>query len=386
MADEQGLERTYPATPRRLEQARERGQVARSRELSTAAIALAAAMTLSTLGPALFGRCAEILRAGLTLDRAAAFDGERMTHALSTLAEGSLWAILPVLALTLVATIAAPLLLSGWVFSTKAVFPDFQRLDPLRGISNLVSKHSLVELVKALAKCALLAGLGAWSIAHAFDDLTTLAVQDVGGATMRLGGLVGTGFFALVGGLALIAAFDVPYAIWRHRDALKMTRDDLREELRESEGDPQIKARVRSLQRASARKRMMAAVPTATVVVTNPTHYAVALRYDETMRAPRVVAKGMDRVAQRIRELATEAGVPLLEAPAVARALHRHADLDAEIPQALYATVAQVLAYVYQVRAWHAQGGRAPVPPTDLPVPDGMDPAAAGDAASGATP
>ena len=378
MADEQDLERTYPATPRRLEQARERGQVARSRELSTAAIAFAAAITLSTLGPALFSRCAEILRSGLTLDRAAAFDGERMTRALSTLAEGSLWAILPVLALTLAATLAAPLLLSGWIFSGKALLPDFQRLDPLRGLGNLVSKHSLVELVKALAKCALLAALGTWSIAHAFDDLTTLSVQDVGGATMRLGGLVGTGFFALVGGLALIAGFDVPYAIWRHRDALKMTREELRQELREAEGDPQLKARVRSLQRAAARKRMMAAVPTATVVVTNPTHYAVALRYDETMRAPRVVAKGMDRVAARIRELASEAGVPLLEAPAVARALHRHADLDAEIPQGLYAAVAQVLAYVYQVRAWRAQGGRAPEPPTNLPVPDGLDPAAAG--------
>jgi flagellar biosynthetic protein FlhB len=377
MADEQDLERTYPATPRRLEQARERGQVARSRELSTAAIAFAAAMALSTLGPALFGRCAELMRTGLTLDRAAAFDADRMSRALSTLAQGSLWAILPILALTLAATLAAPMLLSGWVFSGKAVSPDFQRLDPLRGLSNLLSKHALVELVKAIAKCALLAALGAWSIANAFDDLTTLAVQDVAGATIRLGSLVGTGFFALVGGLALIAAFDAPYAIWRHRDALKMTREEIREEMREAEGDPQLKARVRSLQRAAARKRMMAAVPGATVVVTNPTHYAVALRYDETMRAPRVVAKGMDRVAQRIREIAAENGVPLLEAPAVARALHRHADLDVEIPQTLYSAVAQVLAYVYQVRAWRAQGGRAPSPPTDLAVPDGLDPAAA---------
>jgi flagellar biosynthetic protein FlhB len=376
MADEQDLERNYPATPRRLEQARERGQVARSRELSTAAIALAAAITLSTLGPALYTRCAEIMRAGLSLDRAAAFDPDRMLRSLAALAEGSMWAILPVLALTLAATLAAPLLLSGWVFSGKAFLPDWNRLDPLRGLRNLLSTHSLVELVKALAKCALLAGLGAWSIMHAFDELQTLAVQDIGGATTRLGSLVGTGFFALVGGLALIAGFDVPYAIWRHRDALKMTREEIREELRESEGDPQLKARVRSLQRASARKRMMAAVPKATVIVTNPTHYAVALQYDESMRAPRVVAKGMERVAQRIREIAAEHGVPLLEAPALARALHRHADLDAEIPQALYAVVAQVLAYVYQVRVWKRQGGRAPAAPTDLDVPAGMDPAA----------
>jgi len=375
MADEQDLERNYPATPRRLEQARERGQVARSRELSTAAIALAAAITLSTLGPTLFSRCADILRKGLSLDRAAAFDADRMLRTLGGLADASLWAILPVLGLTLAATLAAPLLLSGWVFSGKAVMPDFNRLDPVRGFSNIVSSHSLVELVKAVGKCLLLAGVGAWSIAHAFDDLTTLAVQDVGGAMMRLGSLVGTGFFALVGGLTLIAAFDVPYSIWRHRDALKMTREEIREELREAEGDPQLKARVRSLQRAAARKRMMAAVPKATVIVTNPTHYAVALGYDESMRAPRVVAKGMDRIAQRIREIGMENGVPLLEAPAVARALHRHADLDAEIPQTLYAVVAQVLAYVYQVRVWKAHGGRAPTPPGDLAVPPGMDPA-----------
>jgi flagellar biosynthetic protein FlhB len=377
MAEEQDLERNYPATPRRLEQARERGQVARSRELSTAAIALAAAITLSTLGPALFGRCAELMRTGLSLDRAAAFDPDRMLRGLSALAQGSLWAVLPVLAVTLAATVAAPLLLSGWVFSGKAFLPDWNRLDPTRGLRNLVSSHSLIELAKALAKCALLAALGAWSIMHAFDELTTLALQDVGGATIRLGSLVGTGFFALVGGLALIAGVDVPYAIWRHRDALKMTREEIREELRESEGDPQLKARVRSLQRAAARKRMMAAVPKATVIVTNPTHYAVALQYDESMRAPRLVAKGMDKVAQRIREIAAEHGVPLLEAPAVARALFRHGDLDAEIPQALYAVVAQVLAYVYQVRVWKHQGGRAPLPPNDLAVPDGMDPAAA---------
>lgn len=377
MADEQDLERSYPATPRRLEQARERGQVARSRELTTAAVALAGAMALSSLGPALFVRCTEILRSGLTLDRAAAFDTDRMSLALAGLAEASLWAILPVLGVTIAATLAAPLLLSGWVFSTQAFLPDWNRLNPLRGLGNVLSSHSLVELGKALLKCVLLGAIGTWSIVHALDELATLSMQDLGGATMRLGSLVGTGFFALVGGLVVIAAIDVPYALWRHHQALRMTREEVRQEMRESEGDPQLKARVRSLQRAAARKRMMAAVPTATVIVTNPTHYAVALRYDESMRAPRVVAKGMDNIALRIREIASAHDVPLLEAPAVARALHRHAEIDAEIPQALYTVVAQVLAYVYQVRIFRRQGGRAPVAPVGLAVPDGFDPLAA---------
>lgn len=376
MADEQDLERSYPATPRRLEQARERGQVPRSRELSTAAIALAGAMALSTLGPSLFGRLADTLRNGLTLDRAAAFDADRMLASLSLLSHGSLLAVLPLLGFTLVATLAAPLLLSGWVFSPKALSPDFGRLDPLRGLGNVLSAHSLVELAKAVVKCALLAVLGAVAIRQAFGELTALPGEEVGAASLHLGGLVGRGFFVLVGGLVAIAALDVPYAIWRHRKALRMTREEIRQEMREAEGDPQLKARVRSLQRAAARKRMMAAVPTATVVVTNPTHYAVALAYDESMRAPKVVAKGMDKVALRIREIAAEHDVPLLEAPAVARALHKHADLDREIPQALYAAVAQVLAYVYQVRVWKRQGGRAPVPPSTLDVPPGMDPKA----------
>ena len=377
MADEQDLERSYEATPRRLEQARERGQVPRSRELSTAAIALAGAMTLSSLGPALFGRLADTVRNGLTLDRRAAFEPDRMLTALSGLAQGSLLDVLPVLGLTLAATLAAPLLLSGWLFSPKAFAPDFARLDPLRGLGNMFSSHSLVELVKAVVKCVLLGVLGTFAIQHAFGELTTLPGQDVRDASLRLGSLVSSGFFVLVGGMLAIAALDVPYAIWRHRKALRMTREELRQEMRESEGDPQLKARVRSLQRAAARKRMMAAVPTATVVITNPTHYAVALAYDESMRAPRVVAKGMDKVAQRIREIAAEHDVPLLEAPAVARALHKHAELDSEIPQTLYAAVAQVLAYVYQVRVWQRQGGRAPVPPSDLDVPPGLDPKAA---------
>ena len=381
MADEQETERNYPATPRRLEQARERGQVARSRELTTAAVALAGAMALSSLGPALFVRCSDILRSGLTLDRGAAFDADRMLHALAGLAETSLWAILPVLAVTIAATIGAPLLLSGWIFSSQAFLPDWNRLNPLRGLGNILSSHSLVELGKALLKCLLLGAIGTWSIVHAQDELTTLSMQDPGGATMRLGSLVGTGFFALVGGLVVIAAIDVPYALWRHHHALRMTREEVRQEMRESEGDPQLKARVRSLQRAAARKRMMAAVPTATVIVTNPTHYAVALRYDETMRAPRVVAKGMDNIALRIREIAAAHDVPLLEAPAVARALHRHADIDAEIPQAMYTVVAQVLAYVYQIRMWKREGGRAPAAPVGLAVPDGLDPLAAGSAA-----
>jgi flagellar biosynthetic protein FlhB len=193
-----------------------------------------------------------------------------------------------------------------------------------------------------------------------------------------LGSLVVTGFFALVVGLVAIALLDVPYQLWHYHHGLRMSREELREEQRESEGDPQLKARVRSMQRETARKRMMAAVPGADVIVTNPTHFAVALEYKEgRMGAPRVVAKGAGLIAQRIREIGVANAVPVLEAPPLARALYRHAELGAEIPPALYAVVAQVLAYVYQVRRHRRGSGPAPVAPGALPVPAGLDPQAA---------
>lgn len=377
MAEEQDGERIFPASERRLEQAREKGQVARSRELTTAAVALAAAIGLSAFGSALFGHFQVLFRSGLKLDRAAAFDPARLTPALFDLTSAAGIATLPLLAVVLVATIAAPLMLSGWLFSTHALLPDFSKIDPFKGLGNLWSKQSLVELGKALLKCALLAGIGTLMLMRAFDSLQSLAVQDTGGAVLQVGRMIDTGFFALAGGLALIALVDVPYVLWRHRDSLKMTREEVRQEMREADGDPQLKARIRSLQRAASRKRMMAAVPTASVIVTNPTHYAVALEYKEgRMRAPRVVAKGMALTALRIRSIGAEHNVPILEAPAVARALYKHAELESEIPQALYAVVARVLAYVHQVQQYRTRGGAAPVAPDNLEVPPGLDPSA----------
>jgi flagellar biosynthetic protein FlhB len=374
MAEDHDVERNYPATPRRLEQARERGQVARSRELTTAAVVAAGAIALSIVGPSLSRHCIQLFRDGLALDRDAAFNDDRMLTALTSLSGAALEAIAPLLVIVLAASLAAPLLLSGWVFSTQALVPDPKRLNPLSGLANMVSKHSLAELVKAIAKSALLGGIGAWSILHAWHEMQTLVGQDLPGAIAGVGAVVKTAFYALTGGLAVIALFDVPYQIWRYHDQLKMTREELRQELREMEGDPQLKARVRSLQRQAARKRMMAAVPKATVVVTNPTHFAVALEYREGMRAPKVVAKGIELVARKIRDIAAAHDVPILEAPPLARALYRHAELDSEIPPALYTVVAQVLAYVYQVRRFRTQGGPAPSMPADLDVPADMDP------------
>jgi flagellar biosynthetic protein FlhB len=283
--------------------------------------------------------------------------------------------LLPLFALRLGATIAAPLLLSGWIFSVDALAPDFARLSPLKGLGNMFSTQSLAELGKAIAKCLLLGGIGAWSVVRLWGPMQQLSAQSPASATGQLGPALGHTFLALVGGLVAIALIDVPLQLWRYHKGLRMTREEVRQEQREMEGDPQLKARIRSQQRAMARKKMMAAVPKASVIVTNPTHYAVALDYrDGEMRAPRVVAKGMNLVAQRIREIGAGHGVPVLEAPSLARALHRHTEIGSEIPQALYTVVAQVLAYVYQVQRFRTAGGAAPVAPTALAVPPGLDP------------
>jgi len=382
MAEEHDVERELPATPRRLEEAREKGQVARSRELTAAASVLAAALAFAWLGPRVFERCAALVRTGLVLDREQALSAPRMLEQLSTFSQDALIAFLPLLAALLVAAVAAPLLLSGGVFSWHVVKPDFNRLNPVRGLGNMVSSHGLVELVKALLKCALLGAIGAWALMHYWDGMQTLPVLAAPGAARLLGDELAGTFLALACGLGVIAALDVPWQLWQHAKQLRMSREEVKQEMRESDGDPQQKARIRSVQRAMARKRMMAAVPTANVIVANPEHYAVALAYKEGgMRAPRVVAKGVDEVAQRIKALGVAHGVPILEAPPLARALFRHTELGADIPAALFAAVAQVLAYVHQVQRFRTRGGKPPAEPTDLPVPPELDPLTQGAAA-----
>lgn len=376
MAEEQDVERNYPATPRRLEQARERGQVARSRELATAGVALAAAGGIVWFGPSLAIAGADIVRRGLTMDRTAAFSDDRMLGTLSALSAASLSALMPLLLVIVAATLFAPVLLSGWVFAPQALVPDFKRLDPLKGLANLVSSHALAELVKALVKCALIGTIGTWIVLAGWDKMAALAGQSAAAGIAQVGGLFGGALFTLAGGLIAIALIDVPYQHWRFHRELRMSREELRQEMREMEGDPQLKARIRSLQRQAARRRMMDSVPKAAVIVTNPTHYAVALDWREgQMRAPRVIAKGAGLIALRIRQIGAEHGVPMLEAPPLARALHAHAELDAEIPQALYNAVAQVLAWVYQLRRSSDEGVPAPVVPDALDVPPELDPA-----------
>jgi flagellar biosynthesis protein FlhB len=375
MADDNDLERTQPASPRRLEQAREEGRVARSQELGAFAVLGAAGLTIWLAGGPLLAGFTGVMRRGLTISHEAAFAEERMLHGLAEQGLGGFLVVAPVLGVAFIAALAAPLLLSGWVFTLNPLQPDFSRLDPLKGLSRIFSVRGLIDLAKALAKVMVVGGVAALAIVSGLDAMLGLLKESPGAALTHAAVLVGWTLILLVGGILLVVAVDVPFQLWHHSRELRMSREDVRRESRENEGDPLIKARIRSLQREAARKRMMAEVPKADVVVTNPAHYAVALSYREgSMRAPRVVAKGRDLVAARIRELAHSHNVPLLEAPPLARALYRHADLGAEIPEKLYTAVAEVMAYVLQLRRFNAQGGKPPRLPEKIEVPTTLDP------------
>jgi flagellar biosynthetic protein FlhB len=254
--------------------------------------------------------------------------------------------------------------LGGWSFSTKPLTPDLNRLNPVSGFGRMFQVRSLVELGKALAKFAVVAGAGALVMWVNLDSLLGLGSEPVDRAIVHAMSITGQALVALTAALILIAAVDVPFQLWQYHRDMRMTKEEVRREHKESEGSPEMKGRIRSLQREMAERRMMQDVPTADVIVVNPTHYAVALRYDESkMRAPQVVAKGVDLMAARIREVASEHRIPVFEAPPLARALHRSVEIGDEIPAGLYVAVAQVLTYIYQLKAALRDHMAPPLPP-----------------------
>ncbi|MFN3398514.1 MAG: flagellar biosynthesis protein FlhB [Sulfurimicrobium sp.] len=374
MAEDSDLERTEPASQRRIEQAREKGQVARSRELTTVAVLLAAGGGLMFMGGGMMEHLRALMKNALTLERMSAFDPAHMSHHLYQYSLDIVLAFLPLLGLMLLATVASSILISGWLFSVEALVPDFSRLSPLKGMKRVISWSGMVEMLKAVFKAGLIGGVAFWVVWQDVDGVIALVSEPLETGMAHLAGMVGFTFMAVSASLLLIVAIDVPYQLWNHGRQLRMTKEEVRQEGKETEGDPHVKARIRALQREAARRRMMSEVPKADVIVTNPAHYAVALRYQEKkMRAPQVIAKGAALIALRIRELGEAHHVPILEAPPLARALYRHAELGQEIPAKLYTAVAEVLAYVYQLRRYHTYGGTQPEAPRALPVPPELD-------------
>jgi len=373
MSEESELEKTEPPSARRLEKAREEGQVARSRELSTFALLLAGVGGLLATAGSTADHLMRSIHSAMQFDRASAFDTSHML-----MRSGQIWyeaisALLPVFVLLMVAACVAPMLLGGWLFSTNQIAFKFSKLNPLEGLKRLFSTQSLAELFKAICKAGLVGIVGWILVSRAMDQMINLMMMPVHQALVQSLQMVGHWCLIVTCSLVLVAALDVPYQLWSFNRRLRMSREDLKQEQKESDGDPHIKAKIRQQQQAMARRRMMSEVATADVVLTNPTHFAVALKYvDKEMRAPRVVAKGTDLIAARIRELGLEHKVPVLEAPPLTRALYRHTRLGQEIPSGLYTAVAEVLAWVFQLQRWREdeRARQRPETPRDLYVPE----------------
>jgi flagellar biosynthetic protein FlhB len=375
MADSSAQDKTLPATPRRLEKAREEGQVARSRDLGHVAAIGGGGIALIVIAPHAAAWLQDALARSLRFDAAHALAADAMTVHLLAWTKTLLWGVVPFSLVLAAIGVVSAIAIGGWSWTFQPLLPKLGVLNPVAGLGRVLSKKQLVDALKASLLALVLGGLGAsWLGRHVADLAGVLAMplpQAIASASRSLV----AGMIPVVLALALFAAIDVPLQKRLHGEKLKMSHQEVKQEQKELDGNAEVKGKVRARMREMTKRRMMTAVPKADLVVMNPTHYAVALKYDDrTMAAPRVVAKGTDLTALRIRDLAEGASVPVLEAPVLARALYAHAEIDAEIPAALFAAVAQVLAYVYQLRA--AMRGQVPMPAMlpALDVPAELDP------------
>ena len=353
MAEESDLEKTEEPTGRRIEQAREKGQVPHSRELGTFLVLIVAGAAFWMMGSWFFQRSLAIARKGFTIESRYMREPDLMLVRLGELSSDALYAFSPLLALLLLAAVLPPFFLNAWVFAPKALVPDLNRLNPLSGLGRMFSWNSLMELGKAVLKATLIGGVAALLIWKERDEIFGLLAEPLEAGLAHAGHLITFSFLMMVAALVIVVAADVPFQLWQYFDKLKMTKEEVKQEMKEMMGDPHVKGRIRSLQMQAARKRMMAAVPEANVVVTNPTHYAVALQYDQSRAAaPFVVAKGTDEIALYIRQVAAENQVEVVEFPRLARSVYYTTQVNQQIPFQLYRAIAHVLTYVLQMKHW----------------------------------
>ena len=365
-----GQEKSFEPSARRLDEARRRGQVPRSRELNTVAVTLAGVAAIVLLGHRVMQDLRGLLVEHFALSRADVFDPAAVLRHLGDALTASLLILAPFFAVTVAAAVLASVALGGVQVSTEALRFDLGKLSPLRGMKRILSLHGLAELVKALAKFVFLGGVAALLVWTEFEHFVRLATMEVDAALAETADLLGWTTLVVASSAIVLAMVDVPFQLWDYKRQLKMTQQEVRDELKDTEGRPEVRSRIRQLQREVARRRMMEEVPKADVIVTNPTHYAVALRYDAgRMQAPVLVAKGTELVAANIRKVGQAHAVPVVEAPALARSLYFNVELGDPIPAGLYLAVAKLLAYVFQLRTVRQQGGSAPDVP-DFPVPD----------------
>lgn len=370
--NENGQEKTEEATQKRLEKSKEDGQVARSKELTTTFVLLGGVSGLISLGPGIGSSLKSLMQFNFTMPREAAFDESFMAAHLGNTALAALESLAPLFCILAAAAFIGPVSLGGWLFSLKAMSPKMSKMNPAKGLKRMFSVNSIMELVKALAKFGLVATVAVLMLYNYKFNLIALAQSPLEKAVADMTSIIGWSVLAVSSPMILISLIDVPFQIFDHKKKLKMTLQEVKEEHKDSEGKPEVKSKVRQLQYDMAQRRMMEAVPEADVVITNPDHFSVALKYDVNgSGAPVVVAKGVDFMAIKIREIANANEILILEVPPLARAIYFTTEPDEEIPAALYLAVAQVLAYVYQLKAHRKEGARKPKPIGKITVPQG---------------
>jgi flagellar biosynthetic protein FlhB len=368
MAEDSSQEKTELPTARRLEKAREDGDVARSKELSMAMIMIVTSALMIFMGGDIVMSLGHMMTDGLLLDRALIFDVQLLPVHLATILFEGFWAIVPILLVTLFITLLTPAFMGGWIFSTKAFMPKASKLSPIKGFGRMFGVKAIVELLKAVGKFLLVAGIGLFTLTWYSDGLLGLGKGSPEAAFMQAGEIMAWSVFFMCLSLVLIAAIDVPFQAYQHTKKLKMTLQEVKDEMKDVEGRPEVKAAIRQKQREMSMQRMIDAVPDADVVIVNPEHFAVALSYDQASEgAPKVVAKGVDHMSDRIREVAKKNAIEIVRLPTLARAIYYTTELDQEIPEPLYLAVAQVLSYVFSLNNEMYGDSQAELQQIDVP-------------------
>ncbi|QGG76981.1 flagellar biosynthesis protein FlhB [Pseudomonas syringae] len=368
--NENGQDKTEDPTEKKVKDSRADGQIARSKELTTLVVMLMGAGGLLMFGSDIALMMSELMRDNFTISRETLMDQSYMGKALLSSGMHALVVVLPFLIAMLVAALVGPIMLGGWLFATKSLMPKFSRMNPAPGLKRMFSPHALVELLKSFGKFLITLAVALVVLNNERKDLVAIAHEPLEQAMIHSLLVVGWSSFWMACGLIFIAAADVPFVLYEAHKKLLMTKQEVRDEHKNSEGSPEVKQRIRQLQREMSQRRMMASVPEADVIITNPTHFAVALKYDpEQGGAPMLLAKGTDLVALKIREIGAHNEILILESAALARSIYYSTELDQEIPAGLYLAVAQVLAYVYQIRQFRAGQGKRPDPLGDIKIP-----------------
>jgi flagellar biosynthetic protein FlhB len=366
-------EKTEEATPKKADKAKEDGQIPRSKELITTSVLLAGTIGLWLFGGVLANSLMDIAKLNFDIPREAIFDIEYMFANLGKSFYDAFIALIPIFTILLIAAIAGPIALGGWLFSGKSMMPKFSRMSPAAGLKRMFSVNSLIELAKALAKVVLIIVLSLILLKSLEDNLMSLAYEDIRTSVIHSLDISVWAALALSLVTILIAIVDIPVQIWENSKKLKMTLQEVKDEMKETDGKPEVKGKIRQLQQEVANRKMMGQVPEADVVITNPTHYSIAVKYNpDSMATPIVVAKGVDHLAFRIRDVAKEHSVDIIESPVLARAIYNTTKIDESIPKGLYVAVAKVLAYVFQLRNFKRGLAQRPSFPYSVDVPDDL--------------